>query len=145
MQPAGRAHTGKVVVSESNRRWCSDGVEFCCDNGEKLRITFVLDCCKCEALHRAAGSDGFDSDTVQDVMLGVVECRCGQPLPPSPSGGGKTMAWPIERMKPGGSPDCWAWIRKENWHAVRRMNTAGQHKNDICLEKYRKLREGDEA
>ncbi len=29
-----RAHTGRVAVKESNQRWCSDGFEFCCDNGE---------------------------------------------------------------------------------------------------------------
>ncbi|EFP9937577.1 hypothetical protein HLQ26_003766, partial [Shigella sonnei] len=28
-----------------NQRWCSDGFEFRCDNGEKLRVTFALDCC----------------------------------------------------------------------------------------------------
>jgi putative transposase len=35
--PSKRAHTGKVAVGESNQRWCSDGFEFSCDNGEKLR------------------------------------------------------------------------------------------------------------
>ncbi len=84
MQPAGRAHTGKVAVSESNRRWCSDGFEFRCDNGEKLRVTFALDCCDREALHWAAGTGGFDSDTVQDVMLGAVERRFGHHLPQAP-------------------------------------------------------------
>ena len=34
--PSKRAHTGKVAVGESNQRWCSDGFEFSCDNGEKL-------------------------------------------------------------------------------------------------------------
>ncbi|MCZ5212321.1 IS3 family transposase [Escherichia coli] len=43
--PSKRAHTGKVAVKESNQRWCSDGFEFRCDNGEKLRVTFALDCC----------------------------------------------------------------------------------------------------
>lgn len=42
--PSKRAHTGKVAVKESNQRWCSDGFEFRCDNGEKLRVTFALDC-----------------------------------------------------------------------------------------------------
>ncbi|MCR1247557.1 hypothetical protein WB252_24740, partial [Escherichia coli] len=37
-----QAHTGKVAVKESNQRWCSDGFEFRCDNGEKLRVTFAL-------------------------------------------------------------------------------------------------------
>ncbi|HEA3613217.1 TPA: IS3 family transposase [Escherichia coli] len=82
--PSKRAHTGKVAVKESNQRWCSDGFEFRCDNGEKLRVTFALDCCDREALHWAVTTGGFDSETVQDVMLGAVERRFGNELPASP-------------------------------------------------------------
>ncbi|HDP6483349.1 IS3 family transposase [Escherichia sp. M623] len=82
--PSKRAHTGKVAVKESNQRWCSDGFEFCCDNGERLRVTFALDCCDREALHWAVTTGGFDSETVQDVMLGAVERRFGNELPASP-------------------------------------------------------------
>ncbi|MCQ3215083.1 IS3 family transposase [Escherichia coli] len=82
--PSKRAHTGKVAVKESNQRWCSDGFEFRCDNGEKLRVTFALDCCDREALHWAVTTGGFDSETVQDVMLGAVERRFGNDLPSSP-------------------------------------------------------------
>ncbi|MCX0893125.1 IS3 family transposase [Escherichia coli] len=82
--PSKRAHTGKVAVKESNQRWCSDGFEFRCDNGEKLRVTFALDCCDREALHWAVTTGGFNSETVQDVMLGAVERRFGNELPASP-------------------------------------------------------------
>ncbi|EEV9927112.1 IS3 family transposase [Escherichia coli] len=82
--PSKRAHTGRVAVKESNQRWCSDGFEFCCDNGEKLRVTFALDCCDREALHWAVTTGGFNSETVQDVMLGAVERRFGNDLPSSP-------------------------------------------------------------
>ncbi|WP_432324345.1 IS3 family transposase [Yersinia enterocolitica] len=82
--PSKRAHTGRVAVKESNQRWCSDGFEFRCDNGEKLRVTFALDCCDREALHWAVSTGGFDSETVQDVMLGAVERRFGSSLPRSP-------------------------------------------------------------
>ncbi|EOU9827765.1 IS3 family transposase [Escherichia coli] len=82
--PSKRAHTGKVAVKESNQQWCSDGFEFRCDNGEKLRVTFALDCCDREALHWAVTTGGFDSETVQDVMLGAVERRFGNELPASP-------------------------------------------------------------
>ncbi|WP_416847831.1 IS3 family transposase [Escherichia coli] len=82
--PSKRAHTGKVAVKESNQRWCSDGFEFRCDNGEKLGVTFALDCCDREALHWAVTTGGFDSETVQDVMLGAVERRFGNDLPSSP-------------------------------------------------------------
>ena len=64
-----RAHTGKVAVGESNRRWCSDGFEFSCDNGEKLRVTFALDFCKRGGIDWAAITGGYDSSTVRDVIL----------------------------------------------------------------------------
>ncbi len=82
--PSKRAHTGRVAVKESNQRWCSDGFEFCCDNGERLRVTFALDCCDREALHWAVTTGGFNSETVQDVMPGAVERRFGNDLPSSP-------------------------------------------------------------
>ncbi|EKK8603594.1 IS3-like element IS2 family transposase [Escherichia coli] len=82
--PSKRAHTGRVAVKESNQRWCSDGFEFCCDNGERLRVTFALDCCDREALHWAVTTGGFNSETVQDVMLGAEERRFGNDLPSSP-------------------------------------------------------------
>ncbi len=81
---AQQAHKGRVAVKESNRRWCSDGFEFRCDNGEKLRVTFAMDCCDREALDWAASTGGYDSDTVQDVMLRSVEHRFGDSLPASP-------------------------------------------------------------
>ncbi|MBO9158103.1 MAG: IS3 family transposase [Escherichia coli] len=82
--PSKRAHTGRVAVKESNQRWCSDGFEFRCDNGEKLRVTFALDCCDREALYWAVTTGDFNSETVQDVMLGAVERRFGNDLPSSP-------------------------------------------------------------
>ncbi|STW13162.1 IS2 transposase [Klebsiella pneumoniae subsp. rhinoscleromatis] len=82
--PSKRAHTGKVAVKAINQRWCSDGFEFRCDNGEKRRVTFALDCSDREALHWAVTTGGFDSETVQDVMLGAVERRFGNELPASP-------------------------------------------------------------
>ncbi len=59
-----RAYTGKVVVNESNQRWCSDGFELRCDKDVKLRVTFALDCCDREALHWAASMGGFNIETV---------------------------------------------------------------------------------
>lgn len=76
-----REHNGKVAVPESDQRWCSDGFEFGCDDGNKLRVTFALDCCDREAIDWAAVTGGYDSVTVQDVMLGAVEKRFGNQLP----------------------------------------------------------------
>jgi len=45
-----RRHEDRVAVDTSNTRWCSDGFEFRCEDGEKLRVTFALDCCDREAI-----------------------------------------------------------------------------------------------
>jgi transposase InsO family protein len=42
-QRPGRSHDGKVIVMRSDLRWCSDGFEFTCWNGEIVRGAFVLD------------------------------------------------------------------------------------------------------
>lgn len=82
--PSRKAHKGRVAVGESNRRWCSDGFEFRCDNGEKLRVTFAQDCCDREIIEWAASTGGYDKETVQDVMLGAIEKRFGRQLPTEP-------------------------------------------------------------
>ncbi len=46
-----RRHEGRVAVDTSNTRWCSDGFEFRCEDGDKLRVTFALDCCDREAIN----------------------------------------------------------------------------------------------
>lgn len=63
---------------------CSDCFEFGCDDGEKLRVTFALDYCDREAIDWAVSIGGYDSITVQDVMLGAVEKRFGARLPDKP-------------------------------------------------------------
>jgi len=75
-----RRHDGKVAVARSNQRWCSDGFEFRCDNGEPLRVTFALDCCDREAMSWAATTAGHSGDIVRDVMLTAVENRFGAAL-----------------------------------------------------------------
>ncbi|MGF6267102.1 transposase InsO family protein [Paraburkholderia youngii] len=68
-----RRHDGKVAVAKSTQRWCSDGFEFRCDNGEPLRVTFALDCCDREAMSWAATTGCHSGDVVRDVMLAAVE------------------------------------------------------------------------
>ena len=51
-----RRHDGRIAVDERNRRWCSDGFEIDCDNGERVRVALALDCCDREA--RASWSPG---------------------------------------------------------------------------------------
>src|SRR5215211_2154362 len=45
-----RRHEGRIAVDARNTRWCSDGLEIGCDNGERLRVAFALDCCDREAM-----------------------------------------------------------------------------------------------
>ena len=33
-----RRHDGRIAVDTRNTRWCSDGFEIGCDNGEKVRV-----------------------------------------------------------------------------------------------------------
>ena len=69
-----RRDEGLVAVGKSNTCWSSDGFEFRCDDGAKLRVTFALDCCDREAISWVASPSGY-SDDVRDVMLEAVEKR----------------------------------------------------------------------
>nr|WP_211287053.1 IS3 family transposase [Halopseudomonas oceani] len=79
-----RRHEGRVAVEASNTRWCSDGFEFRCEDGDKLRVTFALDCCDREAISWVASPNGYSSDDVRDVMLEAVEQRFGDAPPKAP-------------------------------------------------------------
>ena len=46
---AERRHDGRIAVDRPDTRWCSDRFEIDCDNGERVRIAFALDCCDREA------------------------------------------------------------------------------------------------
>lgn len=70
-----RWHDGRVAVPKSNQRWCSNGFEFRCQNGEPLRVTFALDCCDREAMSWAATTGGHSGDVMRDVMLAAIENR----------------------------------------------------------------------
>ncbi len=52
---------------------CSDG----CDNGEKVRVAFTLDCCDREQIGFVATTEGIKGEDVQDLMLLAVEARFG--------------------------------------------------------------------
>jgi putative transposase len=72
-----RRHDGRVAVDRSNTRWCSDGFEIGCDNGERVRIAFTLDCCDREAIAWVATTGGIDSGDIRDLMIESVERRFG--------------------------------------------------------------------
>ena len=70
-------HDGRVAVEQSNLRWCSDGFEIGCDNKEKVRVAFALDCCDREAIAHVATTEGIKSEDVQDLVITAVENRFG--------------------------------------------------------------------
>lgn len=70
-------HTGKIVCEESDQRWCSDGFEIKCDNGEKVRTIFVMDCCDREIISFTMSRGGYTSEMAQLVLVDAVEKRFG--------------------------------------------------------------------
>jgi len=72
-----RRHDGRIATDLSNLRWCSDGLELTCDNREKVRIAFALDCCDREVMSYVATTAGIKSEDVCDLMLSAVEHRFG--------------------------------------------------------------------
>ena len=75
---AERRHDGRVAVPERNTRWCSDGFEIACDNGERVRVAFALDCCDREAMSFVGTTGGISGDDVRDLMVAAVEQRFGR-------------------------------------------------------------------
>ncbi|WP_228393860.1 IS3 family transposase [Pseudomonas helleri] len=79
-----RRHEGRIAVTTSDTRWCSDGFEFRCDDGAKLSVTFAMDCCDREAIGWVASPTGYSGDDIRDLMLESVEKRFGDQLPSTP-------------------------------------------------------------
>jgi putative transposase len=88
-------HDGRIAVDHPNTRWCSDGFEIGCDNGEKVRIAFTLDCCDREAISWVATTGGINSADIRDLMIESVERRFGLV---------DKLAKPIEWLSDNGSP-----------------------------------------
>lgn len=72
-----RRHDGKIAVDHSDRRWCSDGFEIACDDGDKVRVAFALDCCDREAISHVATTEGIKGEDVRDLIVAAVEQRFG--------------------------------------------------------------------
>lgn len=91
----GRLHDGKVIVMRSNVRWCSDGFEFACWNGEIVRVGFAIDAHDREAIAWCAvAGAGISGSDVRDMMLEAVEKRFADLRCPAP----------IEWLSDNGSP-----------------------------------------
>ena len=91
----GRIHDGKVMVMRSNLRWCSDGLEFTCWNGDILRLAFIIDAFDREIIAWTAVSGaGISGSDVRDMMREAVEKRFADTCAPHP----------IEHLSDNGSP-----------------------------------------
>ena len=66
-----------MAVKESDTRWCSDGLELSCDNGEKVRVAFALDCCDREIMSWVATTKGINAGLVRNLMMKAVDKRFG--------------------------------------------------------------------
>lgn len=75
--PDTRAHDGRIAVDASDVRWCSDGFEISCQNRERVRIAFALDCCDREVMSWVATTGGIDGNMIRDLMLEALEKRFG--------------------------------------------------------------------
>ncbi len=55
-----------MAVKESDTRWCSDRSELSCDNGERERVAFALDCCDREIMSWVGTTKAIDARQVGD-------------------------------------------------------------------------------
>ena len=75
---AERRHDGQIAVEQSDLRWCSDAFEISCENGERVRVAFALDCCDREVMSFVATTGGIGGEEVRDLMVAAVEHRFGR-------------------------------------------------------------------
>ncbi len=75
--------TGKIITLHSNTRWCSDGFEIHCFNGDKVFVAFSLDCCDRECIEFIARSAPLVKADIQGLMLSSVENRFKKECAPS--------------------------------------------------------------
>lgn len=79
----GRAHTGRIQRDVSNERWCSDGLEIACWNGELVQLGFALDCHDREVLATVAVPRDLCAVDIQTLMHRAVAARFGEHERPS--------------------------------------------------------------
>ena len=73
-----RFFNGRVAVSRSDLRWCSDGLEIKCDSGQTVTATFAKDCCDREVMAwRAWEGKGLPGEPVREMLIEAVERRFG--------------------------------------------------------------------
>ncbi|MCA1789474.1 MAG: DDE-type integrase/transposase/recombinase [Thioalkalivibrio sp.] len=78
----GRAHRGRIQRDVSNQRWCSDGLEIACWNGEVVQVAFALDCHDREVLAHVAVPRDLRATDIQQLMAEAVAWRFGDATRP---------------------------------------------------------------
>jgi HTH-like domain len=78
-----RRHDGRIAVDERNRRWCSDGFEVGCDNGERVersdfRLPVAIHTSENSVLRRPVESAQYVLEGQIDFLLEGKRFRCGQ-------------------------------------------------------------------
>jgi putative transposase len=102
-------HDGKVITMRSNLRWCSDGFEFTCWNGEVIRAAFIIDAHDREIVSwKAVVNVGISGSDIRDIMLEGVEKRFGSLRAPET----------IEMLTDNGAP----YIAKDTITFARQLN-----------------------
>ncbi len=93
------------MVMGSNLRWCSDGLEFTCWNGDVVRMAFIIDAFDREVLAwTAVCRAGISGADVRDLMLAAVERRFAAVGRPTRSSTCPTTAAPTPQRTRATSP-----------------------------------------
>ncbi len=74
----GRPHTGKIETPGSNQRWCSDGFNIPCWNGETVQVAFALDCHDREVLDHVAQARALNGSDVRLLLDRSIWARFGE-------------------------------------------------------------------
>jgi putative transposase len=72
-----RPHTGQVRMPASNQRWCSDGFNIRCWNGDLVRVAFALDCHDREAVDYVAAARELNGNDVRLLLDKALWSRFG--------------------------------------------------------------------
>ena len=91
----GRKHDGVIITLKPDLRWCSDSFEIRCWNGDRVFVTFVLDCCDREVTGFVAAPEALCGEHVRDMMVQAVDHRFGAGI--------RKLASPIEFLSDNGS------------------------------------------
>ncbi|EYD71484.1 Mobile element protein [Limimaricola hongkongensis DSM 17492] len=104
-----QTHEGKVIIMRTNIRWCSEGFEFTCWNGDVVRGVFIIDTHDREIIAwRAAVNAGISGSVIRDMKLEAVETRFRGYRAPHPVEMLSDNGSPTSPRAPASSPGSWA-------------------------------------